>query len=718
MAFTISYNIRAIDQFTKTAAKISTSATNIDKTMRMAAKGSQVAARSFGKLEKNAVVASAASSTLNASTKKTARQMDAASRATKKMAKANVSAARAERELAKAAKKSEQALKRRIAMVKTIGHGMDNFGRLVTTRIALPMIGAGAAAIKMTMDFNKGLANVGTLIPGQTERLKDFRKEILDLSIDTGTGANIMTEGLYQVISAIGDTSDTMKVLNISARAAKAGVAETRDSVNLLTKVSSAYGDTSASMVQKVSDLSFLAVKLGVTTFPELANSMGKISATADTMGVSVEELFADTSALTKVMGDTSQAATAMDSVLRGLLQGNTDLDKVIEKLGAKSGKDLIEMTGGLTQALSAMKEEVNGDEVAFAKLFGRAEAQKGALLLTGSLAKAAADNMKAMKNAVGATDAAYREQTEGINASGHSWDQTKSRVFKLAVTLGDKLLPKFDKFLDRLEPIITSLSDVDDGALDAAIAFGEFALKAGLLFSAVGKIMKLSSGFESFISNASTDMIGFSRNSDAAATSVDKVSTKMSKMQKGVALLGAAAMGYSIGQLAQQALIAPAVEKSERQNLSAANLAAQTERDIGKMNIKEMKARQTRLEGKREKQASLSGFVSWVTDMDEYSRSVDDTAHAIGRLRYEIARAEESQKAATTASAIAKRGGAAKDGAVPGEKKGLNVPSMEAQKMELELTLKAENGTEVTDVKTKSKNSYAKVNTGKNKAQ
>jgi TP901 family phage tail tape measure protein len=711
MAFTISYNIRAIDQFTKTAAKISTSATNIDKTMRMAAKGSNVAARSFDKLQNNSSAASVATTTLNASTKKTTRRMDEASRAAKKMSRANESAARTERDLAKATKKAEQAFKKKVAMMKTVGRGMEQTGRFITTRLALPMIGVGAAAIKMTMDFNKGLANVGTLIPGQTEKLRDFRKEILDLSIDTGTGANIMTEGLYQVISAIGDTGDTMKVLDISARAAKAGVAETRDSVNLLTKVSSAYGDTSAKMVQKVSDLSFLAVKLGVTTFPELANSMGKISATADTMSVSVEELFADTSALTKVMGDTSQAATAMDSVLRGLLQGNKELDRVIKKLGAKSGKELIEMSGGLTQALSALKEEVDGDEVAFAKLFGRAEAQKGALLLTGSLAGAAADNMKAMKNAVGATDAAYREQTEGINASGHSWDQTKARVFKLAITLGDKLLPAFNKFLDRIEPIITHLSDVDGPALDAAIAFGEFAIKAGLLFSALGKIMRLSAGFESFISTASTDMLGFSRNSDAAAAGVDKVSGKMSKMQKGVAVLGAAAMGYSLGQLAQQAVIDPAVSESERRTTTLGNRAVEIERGIDEMNLEQMK----KARGELEKRQDKLGIFDWVANNDEFNRTMQDSSKALGRLDRAIKLTEEAykrQKAASIADMEKKK---------PTEgvaQKGLNVPSMEAQKMELELTLKAENGTEVTDVKTKSKNSYAKVNTGKNAPQ
>lgn len=715
MAFTISYNIKAIDQFTATAAKISGSAINIDKTMRSAAKGSNIASRSFGKLRDSSVAASGATKTIDAASRKATRQVDKARRATDKLTKSNKMAARSEKELAKQTKRAEQAFKKQVAMIKTVGRGMEQTGRFITTRIALPMLGAGVAAIKMSMDFNKGLANVGTLIPGQTEKLRGFKKEVLDLSIATGTGANIMTGGLYQVISAIGDTDETMKVLGISARAAKAGVAETSDAVNLLTKVSSAYGDTSADMVQKVSDLSFLAVKLGVTTFPELANSMGKISATADTMGVSVEELFADTSALTKVMGDTSQAATAMDSVLRGLLQGNKDLDKVMKKLGAKSGKDLIEMSGGLTQALGALKEEVDGDEVAFAKLFGRAEAQKGALLLTGSLAKAAAENMKAMKNAVGATDAAYREQTEGINKSGHSWDQTKARVFKLAVTLGDKLLPPFNRFLDRLDPLITKLSDVDDGTLDVAIGLAKFAVKAGLVITVIGKMISLGAGMRSFMNMVSGGMGGMSSAAGTASGNVKSLTSNLKSFtgaQKVAAGAAAFGVGLGVGGFLQDVFIDPATKESERQTVSAANLANVIERKIDKMSVEQMKAHRTRLELKTEK----LGIWDWATNNDEFNRAIGDSTKALGKLDARIRLAEESQARGTALTKATTQEGATGPAGIGQKAAGAELykAKMEAQKMELDINVRSDGKTEA-EVKTKSKNAYANVNTGEN---
>lgn len=713
MAHTIAYNIRAIDQFTATAAKIAASATSIDKTMRKMAKGTGVASRSFTKLRDTSVSASGATMHMKDSSKAAERQLERVAHATKKVTRANRSAARSSKDVSKAVKDQNRAFQKQLALQKSIGRGLDNTGRLITTRVVMPMALAGAGAIKMTMDFNKGLANVGTLIPGQTERLQKFKQEVLALSVETGTGANIMTDGLYQVISAIGDTSETMDILKLSSRAAIAGVAETKDSVNLLTKVSSAYNDTSAGMIQKVSDLSFLAVKLGVTTFPELANSMGKISATAGTMGVSVEELFADTAALTKVMGDTSQAATAMDSVLRGLLQGNTDLDAAMKKMGAKSGKDLIERFGGLRQALGALKESVKGDEVAFAKLFGRAEAQKGALLLTGSLAKAAADNMTAMKNAVGATDAAYKAQTEGIAKTKHKWEQAKARFFKMAVTVGEKLLPAFSRLLDRVQPIINYISKLDDKTISAAIAFASFALKVAIVSSAIGKLMSISSGIQGMMASMTSDVAGFGNAANTAAGKAGRLTNKISGLQKGIAVIGAAAMGYSIGQLIQEAAIAPAVKKSEKESLDVGNLSVQIERRMEDMSLRQLKESRKLLEAKQEK----LGVWDFVVNNEEFKRVTADSAKALGKLDAKIKIAERMNRENAAVFAGGIKGELEGLGKGRGGMGGVMMPQ-ENRKVELEITTKSEAGSEIKAVKVKSKNAYANMKTGKNVIQ
>ena len=59
-----------------------------------------------------------------------------------------------------------------------------------------------------------------------------------------------------------------MEKVEINAKAARAGIATTADSINLTSAVTKANGDTSAAAVQHVADLAFKTVELGQTTFP------------------------------------------------------------------------------------------------------------------------------------------------------------------------------------------------------------------------------------------------------------------------------------------------------------------------------------------------------------------------------------------------------------------------------------------------------------------
>ena len=156
-------------------------------------------------------------------------------------------------------------------------------------KISLAVAAIGIAAIKASTDFNQSMANVATLIPGNIKRVEELKDAVQDLSIVTGKSTADIAAGLYQVISAFGDTSDTVKILDINVRAAAAGLATTTDAINLTSAATKGYGDTSEKAVKKAADLAFVTVKLGQTTFPEIAASIGRVIPIAKSMNVSQE---------------------------------------------------------------------------------------------------------------------------------------------------------------------------------------------------------------------------------------------------------------------------------------------------------------------------------------------------------------------------------------------------------------------------------------------
>ena len=130
------------------------------------------------------------------------------------------------------------------------GQNMQALGGKLTAGLTLPLIGAGTAAIAFATDYNAALANVQSLgLP--IDRINEFKNAIQDMAVDVGKAPRDLAEGMYQVISAFGDSGDSLAILEINAKAAAAGLASTTEAINLTSAVTKGYGDTTAEAVQK-----------------------------------------------------------------------------------------------------------------------------------------------------------------------------------------------------------------------------------------------------------------------------------------------------------------------------------------------------------------------------------------------------------------------------------------------------------------------------------
>ena len=324
-------------------------------------------------------------------------------------------------------------------------------GKSLSVGVTLPLVGASLAAIKFSQDMNAGMANVASLIPGSTERVKELKTTVQDLAVATGISTTDMADGLYNVISALGDTADTEKILEINARAAAAGLSTVTDAINLTSGVTKGYGDISAVATQKASDLAFTTVKLGQTTFPELAGALGRVVPIASKLNLSQEELFATFATLTGVTGKTSQVSTQFAAVLTGLMKPTSGMTDAVAELGFAGSESMLQ-TLGFKDTLDALIATTDGSAEAVGKLFGSQEALVGIFALTGEQAGVYDEKLKALGVSTGATDEAFKEQTQGINAAGFAWKQLKIELTTVAQQIGDELQPVFTDIVSTLK--------------------------------------------------------------------------------------------------------------------------------------------------------------------------------------------------------------------------------------------------------------------------
>lgn len=379
---------------------------------------------------------------------------------------------------------------------KKVGTQMQSVGTALSKTITLPLAAIGIAAAKMSGDLNASMANISTLIPNSTKRIEELKSGVQDLAVAMGKSTSDMSGGLYELVSSLGDSSASLDILRINAKAAAAGLSSTQEAINFTTAVTKTYGDTSAAAFQKVSDLGFQAVNFGKTTFPELASAIGGVAPIAKVAGVSMEEMFAVIATATGVTGNTSEVVTQMASALTGLLSPSKQMSEAYKALGVTSGEALIAQKG-FVGALQAVAAQAAKTQQPIIDLVGRKEA----FILTASLAGAQASNfatqMQNMGHAAGATETAFKAQTQGINKLGFMWSQVTAQFQVVAQKLGDALAPALlsvttaiQSLLPYLDATVKAFAAMPQGVQLAVIGVAAFAAALGPVLFIGGQIV------------------------------------------------------------------------------------------------------------------------------------------------------------------------------------------------------------------------------------
>lgn len=345
----------------------------------------------------------------------------------------------------------------------------------------------GKTSLEAAAKFETGMSNVATLLDGDTvtvnKRIAEMGDDIMGIAKKTGVATDDLANGMYQIVSAMGDSADASKQVEVAAKAAKAGGASTVDSINLLSAVVKGYGTQYKTVVdevtgetkrvemsvgeswEKASDLAFQTVKLGQTSFPELAANMGKVVPIASALNISQEELFGSFATLTGVTGSTAEVATQMKSVFSGLMTPSTALSEKIGELGYESANAMLDQLG-LIGTLDKLSAACGDDKQAVAKLFSSVEAQTAILALAGSQTENWVQKTEAMAGAADATSKAFDKSTDNLQGKLDKMKQVfetfKIRVGNILIpivtNIVDKAIPKIEAAFNNIVPVISKV--------------------------------------------------------------------------------------------------------------------------------------------------------------------------------------------------------------------------------------------------------------------
>jgi len=116
-------------------------------------------------------------------------------------------------------------------------------------------------------------------------------------------------------------------------------------------------------------------------------------------------------------------------------------LSILLDETSLSLGSSVIESTSA-AEAIDLLTAAAEGDANVLGKMWGSSNAIKAVLALTGSQAEVFTEKLGQMGEATGASDQAFRDQTEGLSKLSFQAAQAKAQLQVIGQEMGDRLAP------------------------------------------------------------------------------------------------------------------------------------------------------------------------------------------------------------------------------------------------------------------------------------
>jgi TP901 family phage tail tape measure protein len=385
------------------------------------------------------------------------------------------------------------------ARMEHVGRQMQNVGRQMTQFITLPVVAGFALAGIAAFKFQDSLMKIQNLTGTNAAQTKAWGEELLKLGAATGQTPLKLAESLYFVASSGFKGAEAMAIINVSAKAAAAGLGDVKVTADVLTSAMNAYGKKTYTAAQ-VTDFLMKTIEVGKAEPVALATSLGRIMPVAANLKVGLDELGGNVAALTLGGLSSAEAVTALRGTMMSLVApAKMSIDQL--KTMGISYQDLTDSIAhkGLLPTLKMLWEGTDHNMLSMRKIIPNVRALNGVLSLLGANYE---DNLKVIDkvaDAHGALDRAMKNTAQQpIQKLRQAWASLQGSFIKV----GAILLPYFAQLAGSIARVAESFTRISPGWRDfilraaaTAAVIGPLVMVMGTLINAIGLVRGAMAG-------------------------------------------------------------------------------------------------------------------------------------------------------------------------------------------------------------------------------
>ncbi|ADI00478.1 phage tail tape measure protein [Salisediminibacterium selenitireducens] len=386
--------------------------------------------------------------------------------------------------------------------MQDVGKRMETIGQDLTKKVTLPIVGIGAAAVKIGSDFEAGMSQVQAISGASGDELDRLAEKAKEMGSSTKFSATESAEAMNYMAMAGWDTSQIMGGLDGVMMLASASGESLASVSDIVTDALTAFG-MEASEAGDFADLLASASSNANTNVGMLGESFKYVAPLFGSLGYSSEDAALALGLMANAGIKGSQAGTSLRGAITRLTNPTGDAAALIEDLGIQmtdaQGNMLPfdEVIGQLRSSFGGLTEEQQAQYAS--TIFGR-EAMSGML----AIINATEDDYQSLTDATRDYNGAAGEMAEVMqdNLQGQL-TILKSQLEGVAIEIFEILVPHLRTMVDYLQRAVEWFSNLNPGTQEAivkvvalAAALGPVLLIGGKMVGTVGTLISLFSKF------------------------------------------------------------------------------------------------------------------------------------------------------------------------------------------------------------------------------
>ena len=347
--------------------------------------------------------------------------------------------------------------------VRDFSRAMQSAGKTMSASITAPVLGLGAAAVKVAANFEFSMAKVQAVSGFTADEMQRLEKQAKDLGGSTSKSASDVAQ-LQLELAKLGKTSTEIEAMTESVLSLSIAFdTDLGDTSRVVGESLNQFG-LNADQAGRVADNMAILFGSSALDLEKFGTAMSVIGPTAAAMGLSIEETGAAIGTLVNAGVDASTAGTSLTKALTTLAAEGMNGQQAIESL----------FNGSLSVAQGF---EIFGDRagkiIPILQKSGESMGQLTQKQLEGSGAA-----LKA------------RKILEGTAQGG--FDKLKSSLEALAIAFGQTLLPLVNQATAFFAGLASQFASLDENTKRMVVQVGMVAAAIGPLMVLIPKIAGL----------------------------------------------------------------------------------------------------------------------------------------------------------------------------------------------------------------------------------